>query len=154
MLVCFMATLLNSGCEKADLQKSLTKDGAITPRTTCGNCPVNYCCCAVERLDNNIDLELCGVYSFDTSPTPCSDTWGNCTISGYLLPISLMGSGDYEIFCAAASSAFRVKSSITGTVRVTCQYGQVSPVSTDLTFPGTSYVYINGSCEVSQHCPL
>ncbi len=147
--------LLTASCEKADLQKPFpTNDEQITNRTTCNDCPVNYCCSSVQNLeDGNITLSFCGVVSPNVSATPCSDTWGNCSISGYVLTMTLGASPSTEIFCVAPNTAFRVQSANTGSVRITCQYGQLMPVSIDLYFPGTNYVYVDGECVVSGHCP-
>ena len=156
IIVCTIFTLVPTGCENTELRQSISiDDEQITLRTTCNDCPQNYCCSSVQNLgDDPITLSFCGVVSPDLSSTTCSDTWGNCTISGYILNMYLDESPDTEIFCVAPNSTFRVQSSNPGSVRITCQYGQLTPVSIDLYFPGTNYVYVDGDCVVSGHCPF
>lgn len=141
-------------CDKADIQKSIPGDDLkVTPRTTCNDCPVNYCCCTVQNLEDGFPIDFCGVNSPNLSTTACSDTWGNCSISGYVLSMNLGSYPATEVFCAPSNGAFRVQSSTSGHVRINCQYGQVTPYSIDLYFPGTNYVYVGSDCVVSGHCP-
>lgn len=156
ILLCTIFTLVPTGCENTELQKTIsTDDVQITPRTTCNDCSQDYCCSSVMNLESSITLTFCGVYSTSMSTTPCSDNnFGNCPISGYEWTFLLGGSSATEIFCAPQNSAFSVSSAGNGSVRITCQYGQLTPVSIDLYFPGTNYVYVDGDCVVSGHCPL
>lgn len=155
ILLCTIFTLIPTGCENTELQKSIPIDDVrITPRTTCNDCPMDYCCSQVQSLEGAIDLIFCGVYGTSLTSTPCSDDWGNCPISGYELPINLLSYLATDLFCAPINSAFRVRSGDDGSIRITCQYGQLTPYSIDLYFPGTNYVYVDGDCIVSGHCPL
>lgn len=77
ILLCTLFTLVPTGCENAELQKSIPIDDVrITPRTTCNDCPMNYCCSQVQSLEGEIDLIFCGVYGTSLTSTPCSDDWG------------------------------------------------------------------------------
>jgi hypothetical protein len=155
IFICMISLFVFSSCEKAELQNTIGKENPIItrgPTIDCGDCPVNYCCCWVQNLDDQLDLSFCGVESPNLTTTTCSETWGNCSISGYILPVSLSPT-DSEIFCAAPNSAFSVQSMSSGSARITCQYGQLSPVSIDLYFPGKKYVYVGSDCIVSGHCP-
>lgn len=154
IFLCTIFSLVPIGCENTELQKSISiDDQQIMPRTTCNDCPQNYCCSSVQSLQGSILLTFCGVTSPNVTTTSCTDTWGNCSISGYELNMSLGASPATEIFCVAPNSAFSVSSTGTGSVRITCQYGQLTPVSIDLYFPGKNYVYVDGDCIVSGHCP-
>jgi hypothetical protein len=156
-LLCFFLMAIDYGCEKADLQKAVVTQEPVVPRDPtieCDDCPVDYCCCAIQWLetDPNPVFTFCGVYSPNMSTTPCSDTWGLCAISGYLLNIGLSTQYDLDLFCAAPNSAFSVSSMANGTARISCHYGQGGSTSTDVTFPGKRYVFVDDSCDVSQHC--
>jgi len=53
-------------------------------------------------------------------------------------------------------SALRIKStsgSGTGTVRITCQYGQLGSISEDVNLPGQGFLYVDEDCIISTHCP-
>lgn len=151
----FSLLAFNYGCEKADMQKPIVLDETqIEPRTTCNDCEDGDCCSAVMNLGTSFSLTFCGVYSTGMSTTPCSDNhFGNCPISGFEWTFTLGGFPAFEIFCVPQNSAFSVSSTGTGSVRITCQYGQIAPYSIDLYFPGTNYVYVDGDCIVSEHCP-
>ena len=158
MMLCFSFLLTTVGCDKAELQKPVVDNQPIVPRgptIECSDCPVDYCCCAIEWISTPIlpSFTFCGVTSPNVSTNTCSDMWGTCTISGYQLTIGLTGLYDLDLFCAAPNSAFSVSSNAIGTARISCQYGQLGAISTDLTFPGKKYVYVDDNCEVSQHCP-
>ena len=159
-MICFSFFLAVVGCEKAEIQKPVGNNEPIVPRgptVECTDCPVDYCCCAVEWITatgSTQTLDFCGVTSPNISTNQCSDMWGNCNISGYLLTIGLSSQYDYELFCAAPNSAFSVSSSTaSGTARITCRYGQYGATSTDIVFPGKGYIYVDDICDVSQHCP-
>lgn len=155
-LICCFLLSVNYGCEKADIQKPI--DSSQTPiqqRTTCNDCDSGECCSSVTNLEGSITLTFCGVNSTSMSSTPCSDNhFGNCPISGYEWTFLLGASPATEIFCVPQGSSFSVTSTGSGSVRITCQYGQFSPVSIDLYFPGTNYVYVDDECVVSGHCPF
>ena len=157
MMICFSFLFSSIGCEKAEVQKPVITQEPVVPRSPtieCEDCPVDYCCCAIQWLETapNPVFNFCGVYSPNISTTPCTDTWGLCSISGYLLTIGLSGLYDLDLFCAAPSSAFSVSSTDTGTARISCRSGQGGSTSTDVTFPGKRYVFVDGDCDVSQHC--
>ncbi len=152
------ALFIATSCEKADFQKPLVTQEPVDPRSPtieCEDCPVDYCCCAIQWISQpaSPSFNFCGVASPNLSTTQCSDMWGNCSISGYLLTIGLIGYLDLDLFCAAPNSAFSVSSTSTGTARISCRYGQSGSSSTDITFPGKGYVYVDDNCDVSQHCP-
>jgi hypothetical protein len=161
ILCCMTSIALLTACEKADIQKPVVDNQPIVPRgpaIDCEDCPVEDCCCAVELIDlGPVSFELCGTSSPNVITTPCSDTWGNCSISGFLLPYTIMNLYDLELFCMPLGSSFRIKStplSGSGTVRITCQYGQLGSVSEDVTFPGQAFFYVDEECVISTHCPL
>ena len=158
-MLCFSFLLTTVGCDKAELQKPVVDNQPIMPRgpaIDCTDCPVEDCCCAVELIeDGPVSFELCGTSSPNVITTPCSDTWGTCSISGFLLPYTLNNLYDVEIFCMPLNSAFRIKStsgSSPGTVRITCQYGQLGSVSEDVAFPGQAFFYVDEECVISTHC--
>ena len=139
MMLCFCFLLNTVGCDKAELQKLVVDNQPVVPRgpaLSCEDCPVDDCCCAVQLVTGSgVSFELCGTSSPNVITTPCSDTWGNCPISGFLLPYSLNVPPDLEVFCMPLGSSFRIKStsgSGTGTVRITCQYGQGATISEDV----------------------
>jgi len=156
MMLCFSFLLTTVGCDKAELQKPVVDNQPIVPRgptVECSDCPVDYCCCAVEWITSTSvtqSLDFCGVTSPNISTNQCSDTFGSCNISGYLLTIGLTSQFDYELFCASPNSAFGVYSSTaSGTARISCRYGQLGATSVDIDFPGKGYVYVDDNCDVS-----
>jgi hypothetical protein len=159
-MICFSFILGAVGCEKPDLQKPFDNNEPIIvrgPALSCEDCPVEDCCCAVELISGaGVSFELCGTSSPNVTLTSCSDTWGNCSISGFLLPYSLTAPPALEVFCMPLGSAFRIKStsgSGNGTVRITCQYGQLGSVSEDINLPGQGFYYVDEDCVISTHCP-
>ncbi len=160
MMLCFSFLLTTVSCDKAEVQKPIVNNQPIVPRgpaLSCEDCPVEDCCCAVELIDGGpVSFELCGTSSPNVLTTPCSDTWGSCSISGFILPYTLTSLFDLEIFCMPINSAFRIKStsgSSAGTVRISCQYGQAATISEDISFPGQGFFFIDGDCVISTHCP-
>lgn len=154
-MICLFLLAFNYGCEKADIQKPIiSEDTKIMPRTTCNDCDNDECCSGVMNLEGQITLKFCGVYSTNMSSTPCSDDgFGNCPISGFEWTFLLGAFPSTEIFCVPQNSAFSVSSTGDGSVRISCQYGQLTPFSIDLEFPGKYYIYADGDCIVSEHCP-
>jgi hypothetical protein len=157
IFICMISFFVFSSCEHAELQKSSIDDQKISTRTEieCEDCPVADCCCAVELLEgSNVQMEFCGTSSPNVSTVTCGpDYWGNCTIQGYILNLLLQNVSEFEIFCMPVSSAFWIKSQDTGSVRITCKYGQTGYTSQDVTFPGKTNLFVDGECDISGHCP-
>lgn len=160
ILCCMTSIALLTACEKAEVQKPVVDNQPILPRgpdLNCEDCPVEDCCCAVELvIGTSVQFELCGTSSPNNTTTTCSDTWGLCSISGFLLPYTLTQQSALQVFCMPLGSAFRIKStsgSGNGTVRITCQYGQLGSVSEDVNLPGQGFLYVDEDCIISAHCP-
>ena len=155
-IVC--TTLLLTACDKADLKSTGPSEiglgGKLQNRTlhSCDDCPVNSCCCEALLISgSSIALELCGTNSPDNTSTTCSGSSGNCNVSGRILNLSLSSFGPTgALFCMAPGNPFRITStSGSGTVRLSCQWGQLSPQSVDIAFPTTRFLDVNSSCEIA-----
>lgn len=157
-IMLLFALFIATSCEKADFQKPLVTQEPVVPRDPaieCEDCPVEDCCCAVELEEGTAaSIEICGSSSPNNSLTPCGpDTWGNCTIQGFLLPYTLNGGNPIEIFCMPPGSAFSIKVLSPGVrARVSCKYGQLGSTSVDV-FQGKTNIYVDGNCDVSTTCP-
>jgi hypothetical protein len=157
ILLCMVSLLFTIGCEKAEIRKpginEIADDQRISPRTisSCNDCPIGYCCCAMERGlgTSAVDLDLCGAYdpTFLCSMTPPS---GCSTINTNGKDIILNSSHIRELFCVPAGNSFSITNN-TGsavTIRFSCDYDVTSPtyVSVSLTNGQTKYFKSSGTC--------
>jgi hypothetical protein len=143
-----------TSCEKAEIQKSLTKDDQkIESRmSNCNQCPVSDCCCELTLLSGSAPtIQMCGTSSPDLSDTECDLLINGCAATGHYKTAFL---NDTTLFCMPINTAFSLRSSTSSVIRVSCQFGQTSPQYTDVTIgaSGTTTVFVNGSCEVDE-CP-
>ena len=140
-------------CETAEIQRSSVKgDLLIEPRNIddCEDCPVDDCCCAIAILTGPfLDIDLCGTSTPNKPSTPCSSTIGSCNISGFIFTLPTLNSTNtIEYFCVPVNGSFYVRSSQTGSARITCQAGQAGYQSVDVSFPATRGFTTNGLCEL------
>ena len=155
IILCFGCLILSLGCDKADIQKSLPKDDPkLTSRTDdCEDCPVNDCCCAVVLTGGvtpPATVTLCGTDGPRLSTTECGPIEaGACTIMGYTLDRTLTSGSPRGFFCMAPNTAFCLQGPVNAQLSITCQVGQTSPQTVNVTL-GASKVYytVNGDCEL------
>ena len=88
IMLCLAVFTFNTGCEKAELQKTIsTEEVLITPRTDCQYCPDMHCCCSIEVLTQfDMTFEFCGTSGSKESITTCgpiSDVGCSGDIEGY-----------------------------------------------------------------------
>ncbi len=158
IFICLMTLLVFHSCDQSEHQLKVPLDTTqqITNRTIedCGDCPIGYCCCAIELLDGDIaDLLFCGVYTamIGTTCGPFTPP-GNCpTVSGISSTISL---GDMNptrgLFCVGTGGAFRLEYLGVESVliRISCQYNDVTPDWEYITLDEDDVLYFdsNGGC--------
>lgn len=163
VLVCAIAMLMISACEKSEIQNSKTlstleiKDRSC-PIDDCDDCdPIDDCCCSVQLLSDHqdVELEFCGTSGPCLSTEACEDEDpGTCPdIFGFIETISLPMQNSTALFCVPKSSTFAIKSAnAAATVRITCQAGQTNPTYVTmqlLTPPNKPYWQTNGSCDLT-----
>ncbi len=161
ILLTLLLSTLMIGCEqKTELANALPHDDlAITNRYVdeCDDCPnMDDCCCEISWVSGSVEFELCG--TSDGDGAACSDIISGCTtIDGLKNSSITFASSQSKLFCMAESQSFIIKNlgSSSGTLNVSCQYGQLSPQSINVVFtgPGTRVVSVDGDCEVSQCYP-
>ena len=149
-------SFLYTGCEKADLQNSTPNDTVqITNRVVddCEDCPVDYCCCAIELygFTDDAEISVCGftngVYLCGTFDPP--GTCANLTAGGE--DIHLLDPNNIRVLvCKEENGVFRIfnNESFQITIRITCQFGSTNPQWVVLTIPAHTEVFYstNGQC--------
>ncbi len=157
ILISIMTVLFFSSCDKSEHQviAQLDTTQQIMNRTIteCDDCPVGYCCGAIELLQSGMyTIQFCGVYTA-MSGTPCGpfSPGAPCsTISGTSSSIMLDGMGDRMLFCVPIDGSFRIYYSGSGTVdvRITIEYDVVNPnwenIELDSSTP--EYFYADEGC--------
>jgi hypothetical protein len=150
--ICFLVS-----CEKSDLQTSLLLDqeNISTRSDNCNSCP--DCCCSILLTGGAIfgtTITLCGTTNLGSEE--CGFETTNCSvINGATETIFLTPGVPRKFFCMSPNSAFSIASSVVGAqVTITCQYGQTSPQTINITFgsPPKNYYSVNGDCEIEDDC--
>jgi hypothetical protein len=122
-------------CENSDPQVKADTGLPVEPRSIddCEDCPVDYCCCAVEIVDpiDNYWLQFCGVYT-NMAGSPCGpfSPGSPCgTISGSSSTLQLSSSNTRALFCVPTGGSFRILKTLGGdvTLRISCDLDQVAP---------------------------
>lgn len=158
ILTCFFLFILNTGCEKADLQRSSINDQLTLQAreiVECTECPMGDCCCAVElqNYQTSAALYLCG--TSDGLDNCSGEAVNNCdSFSGGGQALPLDSGTPRRGFCLDPGQAFWIANTggTTAYIYVTCQYDQTNPQTIPLTIPPYSRVYIgsNGECEIAE----
>lgn len=160
IVISIMTLFVFSSCESNDLQLKSQADTEtpILPRTIteCDDCPVGYCCAAIELLEGaTTTVEFCGVYTAMSgslcgpfSPgSPCG------TVSGTSSSIGLSGNGDRKLFCVPNGGSFRIVGPSGGpySVRISTDYDEVNPTWENLDLDTTPLYYdTDGNCTLSE----
>jgi len=161
IIISLFLILVSSGCEKAEIQKSLPNDiGMITPRIDdCEECPnEDDCCCFVELYNNDDDayLRFCGTTD---GPDACLGSFicGSAFSGGGQDIVLLDPTNPRQPFCMAEGAPFRIlnyHSTDVAYINITCQGKLINPQIIPLELdPGEYFFYeTNSSCYLSL-CP-
>lgn len=112
-----MICLFYISCEKTGIQitDKNSEEIRITTREVedCEECPLEYCCCAVELagLSTSASLYFCGAYDEDVPTVPCSQSPSSpcSSISGGRKTVNLLATGpSRELFCVPAGGSFSI----------------------------------------------
>ncbi len=165
ILACMTCFFYNS-CEKTGYQTDdsrILNEKRIMPRDIddCDECPVNYCCCAIELAEGQLETTLifCGVYDVDPTPTSCgtaSPPSPCASISGSIKTIVLNSNDPKELFCVPFGGSFSIYNASGGDrdIWFTCQPELTFPDSEELTIldEETLFFDTDGSCFLTG-CP-
>jgi len=152
----------NTGCEKADLQKSTPNDTVqIEPRGDCLDCPaMDECCCIIEWTGGDPGyFRICGTSDGDAvtceiDPSPCDYDINGLQHSMFLLN----STNTTHNFCMNENAAFQIYRFALPTgatsVRINCRRNQLNPGWTMETFndEDRSSYDVNGSCNLEGPC--
>jgi hypothetical protein len=157
--ICSIFILLTIGCESSDLQKSSYKNKEkIAQRgiDDCSECPnVDDCCCLLRYTGlATVTLKICGTTDGDAA-TCMADVDGCETIDGLSHSQFTLSTGSQiELFCMLMVRGFCVENLGSGTanLQLTCQVGQTSPQTLNISIPGfgRKCYQTNAECEVEE----
>jgi hypothetical protein len=159
----FILVMAMVSCDKNEVQRTEGQPDsttAVTNRTIddCEDCPVDYCCCAVEVINPSdiYDLLFCGVYTNMTG-SPCGpfSPGSPCgTISGISSLFQLSSLNTRALFCVPTGGSFRIlKTSGSGvTLRIACDLEQVNPTWFPFNIDGSPVYYYVNDCDDLDGC--
>ena len=157
-----MTCLFYISCEKTGIQVTdkNSEQIRITTREVedCEECPLEYCCCAVELagLSTQASLYFCGAYDEDVPTVPCSQSPSSpcSSISGGRKTVTLNSLATRELFCVPVGGSFSIynNGSNSVTLRFTCQAGVIEPDFETITIGSGNYAYFfaDGDCILTQ----
>ena len=159
IFISVLFSFLYTGCEKAELQKSVLNDPVqIETRGACLTCAGANECCGLLTFTSGTgthEFKICGTLDGDaitceSDPTPCDGPVNGLQHTSFFLSTSGTSS---HVFCIAENTGIVISHLNTGTVNLslTFQYGQGTPQTINITFNGIEKKEFeaDGDCVVS-----